>query len=216
MWKNGASSARVGVFAQKFSNYISLRRTGIDRDVDGNGAGVGVTDCGDATSVESGCTAGVLPEFRYRAVAARFAGFEIEGKQRLIDEPYTLDIEAKADYTRAEDRTNNQPIPRVAPLRITGGLVWAMDNWSARMDVQNVAKQNRFSSDDTGGATEGYTFINASATYGFKFDQIRGTLFLRGTNLADRKAFNASSIDTIRNLAPLPGRGVKVGVQVNF
>ena len=216
VWKNGASSARVGVFAQKFSNYISLRRTGIDRDVDGNGAGVGVTDCGDATSVESGCTAGVLPEFRYRAVAARFAGFEIEGKQRLIDEPYTLDIEAKADYTRAEDRTNNQPIPRVAPLRITGGLVWAIGNWGARMDVQNVAKQNRFSSDDTGGATEGYTFINASATYGFKFDQIRGTLFLRGTNLADRKAFNASSIDTIRNLAPLPGRGIKVGVQVNF
>ena len=47
-------------------------------------------------------------------------------------------------------------------------------------------------------------------------DRIGGTVFLRGTNLTDRKAFNASSVDTIRGLAPLPGRGVKVGVQVNF
>jgi iron complex outermembrane receptor protein len=86
----------------------------------------------------------------------------------------------------------------------------------ARFEAQNVAKQNRFSNDDIGDATEGYTFINAAATYGFKMDRIGGTVFLRGANLADRKAFNASSVDTIRGLAPLPGRGVKVGVQVNF
>ncbi len=215
-WKDGASSARVGLFAQEFSNYISLRRTGLDRDADGNGNGVGVTACADGTSVESGCTAKVLPEFRYRAVEARFLGFEIEGKQRLIDGPYTVDVEAKADYTRADDRTNHEPIPRVAPLRITGSLVWALGDWGARIEAQNVAQQNRFSSDDIGGATKGYTFINAAATYGFNVDRIRGTVFLRGTNLTDRKAFNASSVDTIRGLAPLPGRGVKVGVQVNF
>lgn len=215
-WKEGASSARVGIFAQKFGNYISLRRTGLDRDADGNGNGIGVTACADGTSVESNCTAKLLPEFRYSAISARFAGFEIEGKQRLIDGPYTVDVEAKADYTRADDRTNHEPIPRVAPLRVTGGLVWAMGDWGARVEAQNVAKQNRFSSDDIGGPTGGYTFINAAATYGFKMDRIGGTVFLRGTNLTDRKAFNASSVDTIRGLAPLPGRGVKVGVQVNF
>ena len=215
-WKSGASSARLGVFAQQFRNYIALRRTGIDRDSDGNGAGTGVTACADGTSVASGCTARILPEFRYRPVSARLVGFEIEGKHRLVDGPYTVDVEAKADYTRADDHTNNEPLPRIAPLRVTGGLIWAMGNCGARIDAQNVAKQNRFSSDDTGGATSGYTFINAAFTYGFKFSQTGGTLFLRGTNLTDRKAFNASSIDTIRGLAPLPGRGVKVGVQYNF
>jgi iron complex outermembrane recepter protein len=215
-FKNGASSARVGVFAQKFSDYISLRRTGIDRDSDGNGAGVGVTACEDGTSVESECTAEILPEFRYTAVDARFVGFEIEGKQRVIDGRYTVDVEAKVDYTRAQDQTNGEPIPRVAPLRVTGGVIWAMNNWGARVEVQNVAKQNRFSRDDLGGETAGYTFINAAASYGFKLNQVRGTVFLRGTNLSNKKAFNASSIDTIRGLAPLPGRGVKVGIQVNF
>lgn len=215
-FKSGASSARIGVFAQKFSDYISLRRTGIDRDSDGNGAGVGVTDCGDATSAESQCAAEILPEFRYTAVDARFVGFEMEGKQRVIDGSYTLDVEAKVDYTRAQDQSNGEPIPRVAPLRVTGGVVWAMGDWGARVEVQNVAKQDRFSRDDLGGETAGYTFINAAATYGFKLNQVRGTVFLRGTNLSNKKAFNASSIDTIRNLAPLPGRGVKMGVQLNF
>lgn len=215
-FKNGASSARVGIFAQKFSNYISLRRTGIDRDSDGNGTGVGVTACEDGTSVESACVAEILPEFRYTAVDARFVGFEIEGKQRVIDGSYTVDVEGKIDYTRAQDQTNGEPIPRVAPLRVAGGVIWAMGDWGARVEVQNVAKQNRFSRDDLGGETAGYTFINAAATYGLKFNQIRGTVFLRGTNLSNKKAFNASSIDTIRGLAPLPGRGVKVGVQINF
>lgn len=112
--------------------------------MDGNGNGVGVSACADGTLVESGCTAEVLPEFRYNAVSARFVGFEIEGKQRLIDSPYIVDVEAKADYTRAHDRTNREPIPSVTPLRITGSLVWAMGDWGARVEAQNVAKQNCF------------------------------------------------------------------------
>lgn len=46
------------------------------RDADGNGAGVGATDCRDGTSVESGCAEGLLPEFNYTAVPARFRGVE--------------------------------------------------------------------------------------------------------------------------------------------
>ncbi len=83
-WKREQSSARVGVFVQKFGNYLRLRRTGIDRDTPGNGAGIGVTDCGNGTSVESGCLADILPEFRYEAVKARMMGFEADGKWRLV------------------------------------------------------------------------------------------------------------------------------------
>ena len=215
-WKRGTSSTRVGVFVQQFRDYLLLRRTGIDRDADGNGAGSGVSLCGDDTSVESGCTAEVLPEFRYEAVNARLMGFEAEGIWRLVEQTYTLDLEAKVDYVRAEDRTNYSPLPRIAPLRFTSGLIWSKGSWGARLEAQTIARQNRFSSDDAAGATEGYTFVNAAMTYGFQFSNVTGAVFLRGTNLTDRKAFNAVSIDTIRNLAPLPGRGIKTGVQINF
>ncbi len=215
-WKREQSSARIGVFVQNFNNYLLLRRTGVDRDTAGNGAGVGVTDCGNGTSVESGCVADILPEFRYEAVKARMMGFEADGKWRLVEKPYSLDLEAKLDYVRAEDRTNNAPLPRIAPLRFTAGLLWGMGDWGARLEAQTIAKQNRYSPDDALGSTAGYTFINAALTYGFQVSRATGTVFLRGTNLTDRKAFNAASIDTIRNLAPLPGRGVKAGVQLNF
>ena len=166
--------------------------------------------------MESGCTAELLPEFRYEAVTARLTGFEADGKWRLIERPYTLDLEAKIDYVRADDRTNNSPLPRIAPLRITTGLSWGMEAWGARLEAQMVSRQKRYSFDDALGATDNYTFVNAAVTYGFKFSKAGGTLFLRGNNLTDHKGFNAVSIDTIRNLAPLPGRGVKAGIQVNF
>jgi iron complex outermembrane recepter protein len=67
-WKQDTSSARAGLFAQQFRNYMALRRSGIDRDAAGNGRGLGVSDCGDGTSVESGCALEILPEFRYAAL----------------------------------------------------------------------------------------------------------------------------------------------------
>jgi iron complex outermembrane recepter protein len=215
-WKQGTSNARVGVFAQQFRNYMALRRSGIDRDAEGNGQGVGVGDCGDGTSVDSACTSQIFPEFRYSAVSARLRGFEADGKFRVVDRPYTVDVEGKIDYVRADDRFNNEPLPRIAPLRMTAGAIFGFGQWGARLELQNAAKQNRFARDDAIGATDGYTLINAAVTYTFGGEKTNGTVFIRGTNLSDRKAYSASSIDTIRALAPLPGRGVKAGVQFNF
>ncbi len=219
-WKQGATSTRIGVFAQQFKNYIAQNRTGVNRDSEGNGAVIGVTDCGGADSgksIESGCTADLLPEFRFQGVTARFTGFEWEGTWRLVEKPYTLDWEAKADYVRAEDRTNQQPLPRIAPRRFTTGLIFAQGGWSVRGEIDNRAKQTRVPTIDAIGATAGYTMINAAGAYGFNLGSAAsGTLFLRGTNLTDRKAYSASSTDTIRALAPYPGRGIKAGVQISF
>lgn len=211
-WKMGESSARVGVFAQQFRNFIALKRTGRDRDAIGNVA----TDCGDGTSIESGCTEELLPEFRYSQIKAQLTGIEAETKWRVVERPYTLDLEAKADYTRAEDRTNNDALPRVAPFRVSAATLLQWGDFGARFEVQRVAKQNRVSRDDAIGATEGYTMLNLAGTYGFEYGQVRGTFFVSGTNLGNRKAYNAASFDTIRALAPLPGRAVRAGVQVNF
>ena len=215
-WKWGASgksSARLGVFANRFDNFIALRRTGIDRDAEGN---VGVKDCGDGTSVESACAARILPEFRYQGVKARLTGFEAEAKFRLVDQPYTLDLEMKADLTRAQDLTNVEPLPRIAPLRLSTAALYASGPWALRAEVEHAAKQNRVPAIDLFGPTDSYTLVNAAILYTFKLPNASALFFLKGNNLGDRKAYSASSIDTIRGLAPLPGRGVKVGVQLSF
>lgn len=112
-WKDGANRARVGAYQSRFSRYVALLSTGLARDGDGNGAGVGVTDCGDGTSVESGCAAEVLPEFAYQAVAARFRGLEADGSWRLLQSASTLDLEWRADLVRGD----NLARPALAPHR---------------------------------------------------------------------------------------------------
>jgi len=215
-WKFGASSKssmRVGAFTNRFSNFIALRRTGVDRDAEGN-AHVG--DCGDGTSLESGCTAGILPEFRYQGVKARLSGFEAEGKLRLVESPYTWDLELKADLTRAQDLTNDEPLPRIAPLRLTAASAYATGPWTLKAEVEYAAKQSRVPVNDLAGTTASYTLVTIAASYSMKFNNDTALFFLKANNLGDRKAFNASSIDTIRGLAPLPGRGIKAGVQISF
>ena len=82
--------------------------------------------------------------------------------------------------------------------------------------MQRVANQNRFSRDDAIGETAGYTLVSLAGTMSFEAGKTRGTFFVSATNLGNAKALNASSFDTIRALAPLPGRALRAGVQVNF
>ncbi len=221
-WTRGATSARFGVFMQSFRNFLALRRSGIERDAEGNGGGnVSVTDCGDGTSVESGCTAGVLPEYQYQAVSARLSGVEAQANLRLWERgkhrKYSLDLVAKLDTVRAEDRTNREPLPRISPLRATIGATFDWQRYLLSAELRHTARQSRVPQADTFGPTDGYTLLNVTAQANLNLgSRSTATFFVRATNLANAHAFNATSIDTIRALAPLPGRGVRAGLRIDF
>ncbi|MEP7154305.1 MAG: TonB-dependent receptor [Betaproteobacteria bacterium] len=215
-WKWGEgdkSSVRLGVFSNSFDNFIALRRTGAKRDAAGNR---NVVDCGDGTSVQSGCNAQILPEFGYQGVKAKLAGFEAEAKFRLVDEPYILDWELKTDFTRAQDQTDNEPLPRIAPLRVSTAAMYVNGAWSLRGEIQHSAKQDRVPAIDLYGATDAFTMVNIAVSYTAKLPFGSALFFLKGNNLGNQLAYSASTVDTIRGLAPLPGRGIKGGVQFNF
>ncbi|MCA3035345.1 MAG: TonB-dependent receptor [Rhodocyclaceae bacterium] len=211
----GATNVSIGVFMQSFSRFLVLRRTGVDRDAEGNRA---VSDCGDNTSVESGCAAAILPEYRYQATSARLSGIEFQGGWRAMERAgWTWDIKTKLDYVRATDRTNNEPLPRIAPLRFGVGTVLARGGLRLAADIERAAKQGRIAPTELGGVVQGYSLISASVMYNLAIGAGKSaTFFVRGANLGDQRAFNAASIDTIRYLAPLPGRSVKAGVRVDF
>ncbi|HEX4858958.1 MAG TPA: TonB-dependent receptor, partial [Usitatibacteraceae bacterium] len=214
--KTGRDSLKVGVYANRFGEFITLRRSGLTRDSEGNGAAGSVTDCGDGTSRESACSATILPEFRYQGVRARLAGFEIEATWRALDGPHALDLELKSDLTRADDRSHGEPLPRIAPLRLRGAAAWTHGPWAARVEFDHAARQSRVPASDTVGATPAFTLWNAALTYRAGWGGNNALLFVKATNIGDRLAYNASSIDTIRALAPLPGRALKAGVQLTF
>ncbi|NKE65259.1 TonB-dependent receptor [Ramlibacter sp. RBP-2] len=217
-WKDGASSLRVNAFSSRFANYIALLGTGRLRDADGGGAGgTGAADCGDGTSLESGCSAEVMPEMAYQGVRATFRGVEASGTMRAWDAAgHTVDVELRGDLVRAMNRSIGQPLPRIAPVRVGATGTWSRGPWSARLGFDHHAAQSRVPAGDR--PTGSYTLWQASAQYRMQLQRASLLWYARLDNATDRLAYSATSILTqsAPGRVPLPGRSLKVGLQASF
>jgi iron complex outermembrane receptor protein len=157
-----------------------------------------------------------LPEFVYQQVPARFTGLEASGNIRLLEQGQTLDLEWRGDVVRAVNTATGQPLPRIAPLRLGATLVWAQGPWSARFGASHVAAQDDVAPGQP--ATAAYTLLNASASFRQRVGATSLLWFARLDNLGDVLAYPAMSIltQTAPGKAPLPGRSVRLGVQLVF
>ena len=188
-WKSGDDRLRIGAYSARFSRYISLEATG------------------EVTAV-------AVPVYAFKAVRARLSGVEVEGSHRFLAGGFTFDTSGKLDFTRATNRDSGEALPRIAPLRASVALDAGWGPWLGRVEVEHAARQNRVPSNDT--ATASYMMFNLVASRRIKLGSFDAYAFVKGTNLGDKLAYSASSIETIRGLAPLPGRAVKAGVRVAF
>lgn len=218
-WKSGAHNFSLNAFVNQFDNYILQSATGINRDTEGNGGqGVGVTDSGngDNTSLESGGAAQILPEFVYRAVAARFTGLEASANLRLLQGPATLDLVLRADQVRAIETATGQNLPRIAPLRLGATLQWARGPWGARAGASHVAAQDQVAPGQP--STSAYTLVNAAITYRQAIGAVDALWFAKMDNAGDVLAYSSTSIltQTVPGKAPLPGRNLRVGLRLAF
>lgn len=196
-WKSGDDHLRVGAFHTRFSRFISLEATGTTVDV--------TNDDGDVESFD---------EYAFRAVRARLAGVEVEGRRRLLRQPWTLDLGGKLDFTRATNLSTGEPLPRVAPLRLLLALDAAQGPWGARVELDHAARQSRVPATDR--ETPGATRVNAMLTRRFAAAGTQGLWFVKLDNVGDTLAYSASTIGSVRGLSPLPGRSLKTGVRLSF
>lgn len=204
--RSGPDSMSLGVFQTKFQNYLLLTPSGRNRGEDGS-----LEDPATPGTTTTGLAAG-LPEFVYQQVPALFQGLEAQGRWRLLDRGGTLDFEAKADYVRATNRDTDAPLPRIAPLRLGAGLVYQVSDWYARAEITRLASQTRVAPNEL--PTDGYTMVNAYASYRIKGGPVIWEVFLRGTNLLNVEARNHVSV--LKDVAPLTGRNIMLGVRANF
>ena len=79
-------------------------------------------------------------------------------------------------------------------------------------EIAHVVRQNRFDAGET--STADYTLLNASVIYLLPAGRLNYQLFVRGDNLANAEARVATSF--LKDLAPLPGRGVSAGLRLRF
>jgi len=192
---SGAHKGSVGLFYTHFSNYIGLLGTGRTLDEDG-----GLDSAG-------------MPEYTYTGVRARFAGIEAQEHWDFLENAYgRFAVELSADYTRAKNLDTHEDLPRIAPLRLNGSLLWERAHWQARVDVNHANAQHKVPDNER--STKGYTTLGASAGYHFNVGNSQWFAFVNGENLTNRTVRYASSI--LRDIAPAPGRGVEVGLRTMF
>jgi iron complex outermembrane receptor protein len=153
---------------------------------------------------------GELPVFLFTQFDATFYGGEIEGSYAIWQGAgRSLSLEAAYDYVHGE--ANGAAIARIPPWSVTGRLVWASPRYDGQLEVRRVGEQDRVTTFEL--LTRGYTVVNARISYKPVEDRdLR--VFLEGRNLTDQVVREHASF--LKDIAPSPGRTVRVGLALNF
>jgi iron complex outermembrane receptor protein len=154
-----------------------------------------------------------LPIFQFVATDALFYGAEAEISVHLVNTATErLHLDLSADFVHAENTSANTPLPRIPPWRVSAGLRYEHGPWTAGVGVRHAFAQNRFTASET--RTDGHTLLDASVGYAFTLGRTRCEAFVRGTNLTNAEARASTSF--LKDIAPLPGRGVTIGLRASF
>lgn len=179
--------ASIGAYVNRFRNFIYLAETGmVEED---------------------------LPLRQWSQHDARFHGFEGEATIKLADgKTGRFDLHLLGDTVRAELTDGAGNLPRIAPARFGGSLMWKRDSWRASLGAIRYFKQDRTAAFET--PTAGYTLVNAHLSRAFNVGASEWEAFLDGTNLTNQEARTATSF--LKDRAPLPGRAVIFGIRTFF
>ncbi len=180
-------SATVSAFYTYFEDYIFAENTGAEMDE--------------------------LPVFQFTAVDAVFWGFEAEVDYLAYQSGDTsLTLGLLADYVRATDEDANENLPRIPPLRIGGKVRLDHGSWSAGL----MLRQNFEQSDTAPGEseTDGFTELQLDLSRSFAVKSGEWTIFAQARNLLDEEIRHHTSF--LKDVAPQPGRSVRVGVRFEF
>jgi iron complex outermembrane receptor protein len=226
-WGQGPHTVSLNYFDNRFSNYIGLNATGDVVNGDGvvGGAGTDTVACTSADA-DNDC----WDKYAFSAVRAQFKGWEAMAQLRLsgssglfpaIDGLALWDLKLRADSVRASNLDTGEALPRIAPVRLGASLSRQSGPWRWSLGMDK-AQAPRLAS--TQKATAGYTLWNTQLSYRQTIQANQAVWYLKVDNLTDQLAYPATSVltttaaDTVtgRPKAPLPGRNIKLGLQLYF
>ncbi len=211
-WHHGPFKATLALYHVRYDDFIHLTDTGLS----GDGLPVRLWAQGDARFN------GAEAEFDW-AIADNASGFwnlRVFGdfvRGRLTGDgvrevPITLVQEnaIRRDTARIA-RSGN--LPRIAPARIGGELRWELGQWRASLGAMRYAEQDDVAAFES--PTPGYTMVDAHVAWHRDLASGKAMeVFLDGSNLLDEEARPHTSF--LRDLSPLPGRGLAFGLRMFF
>lgn len=170
------------------------------------------------TDVFASCGAtGPLLQVAYGQRDATFRGAELMTQLDVLPlADGMLGLDGQFDIVRATF-TEGSNVPRIAPMRIGGGIWWRSAAWQARLGVLHAFAQNDIAAYET--TTDGYDLVKAELSYTHAFARTDGglrdlTFGVVGDNLLDARIRNHISFK--KNEVLQPGLGVRLFTTLRF
>ena len=123
-----------------------------------------------------------------------------------------LFAEGMVDYVRGTLSASGDPLPRMPPLRVLGGLRYQRGALQVGGQVVGAASQERVADAET--PTDGYAALKLFTSYSFQSGPAVSTLTVRLDNATDTLYRNHLSL--IKDVVPEMGRNFKVLYNVTF
>ncbi len=152
-----------------------------------------------------------LQLIEYAQGDAVFTGMEASLRQQL---GRNFGLTLFGDYVRGRlERQGGENLPRIPAARLGTRLDarWG-EHWRGEAELYRVARQDRVASYES--ETPGYNMFNLRLSYGTKLNGLPAEFYLKGENLTDQLAYAHTSF--IKNVAPLAGRNITLGLRVSF
>ena len=156
--------------------------------------------------------AGEVGEFPFVEFVARDSVLQGVEAHADIELGRGLFAELGFDLVRGELRATNEPLPRMPPARLLGGLRYQRNAFQAGGNVVLAAKQDRVFGEET--PTDGYGLLKLFASYSFGGGSAVNTITARLDNATNELYRNHLSF--IKDYVPEMGRNFKVIYSVKF
>jgi iron complex outermembrane receptor protein len=210
-WRTPRSSGEVTYFRNDITDYIFrnpltedefeareeefiARFPGRDFDHEGHGHGEGEAE---------------LQLIEFVGADSLLQGVEAHSDFRIVE---GLVAEAGIDYVRGSLKATSEPLPRIPPFRLRGGLRYQRNAFQAGGELISTATQDRvFGAEAT---TEGYQLLKLYASYSFVSGGATNTITARLDNVTDELYRNHLSL--IKDFVPEMGRNFKLLYNVRF
>lgn len=192
-WQGNASTFRVAVFHNAFSNFNYARNTG-----------------------EQNTRFPTLNNYQFVGTEARLYGFEVAGESQLserfvIDASASLTI-AEQDTVSQTGNTGTQPLPQIPPFKANVSLKYVKGGFELGSRVKLASNQTRTGEFET--ETDGYVLTDLFSQYRFNSNKLLHTFSLGINNLFDVEYRN--HLSRIKDLNPGPGRNITLLYRVYF
>ena len=152
---------------------------------------------------------GEFPFAEYTATDATLWGVEGHADVTLTQ---ALAAEFTWDMVRAERVSDGEPLPRIPPMRLMGGLRYTRGRLEVGGNVTGVAKQDRVFGTET--PTDGYALLRFNATYTLQSTRSVQTITARLDNAGNTLYRN--HLNYLKDLVPEVGRQFRIVYSVKF